>query len=99
VRTKALQLNLTASRQYGKLQPYVGLGYDSVELSIEAEDEDDPELSVDATLDKETNVHFTAGLMARLSVVGIFAEYNAAAANGFALGLELGKMGGASYAH
>lgn len=98
VRATTLQAGLTASRQFGMLQPYLGLGYDSIELSVEAEDEDDPELSIDFTLEKESNAHFTLGLLARISVFDLFAEYNVAAANGFALGFALGKMGGASYA-
>lgn len=99
VRATALHLDLTASRQFGLIQPYLGLGYDSMKLSVEAEDEDDPELSIDFTLDDETSVHFTLGLLARVSIFDLFFEYNVAAANGFALGFDLGKMGGASYAH
>jgi len=97
VAASAMHLNLTASRQFGILQPYVGLGYDSMELAVKAEDEEDPELSIDFTLEDESNAHLTLGLLARVAVVDVFFEFNAAAATGFALGFDLGTMGGASH--
>ncbi|MCK4412813.1 MAG: hypothetical protein KAY32_04650 [Candidatus Eisenbacteria sp.] len=98
VDASTLHLNLTASRQYGIIQPYVGVGYDSSELSVDAEDEDNPEESISATLEKQNNFHLTLGAMARLSFVGLFFEFNAAAGTGFALGLDFGTIGGANYA-
>ncbi|MFH1143794.1 MAG: DUF6588 family protein [Candidatus Eisenbacteria bacterium] len=90
VKASALHLNLTASRQYGILQPYAGFGYDSMSLEVKSEDEEDPEFSIDAKLDKESNTHLTLGLMAKLPVISAFFEYNSSAAAGFALGLEFG---------
>jgi hypothetical protein len=96
---QAMQLNATASRQFGALQPYVGLGYDSVDLDAHVEDEDYPEDAIDVSLDKMTDMHFTAGVMARLSFLAIYGEYNDGASNGFALGIDLGTMGGAHHAY
>jgi hypothetical protein len=94
----ALHLNLTASRQYGVVQPYLGVGYDSCELSVDAEDEDEPENNISATLEKQNDFHLTLGALARFSFVGVFFEFNAAAGTGFALGLDFGTIGGANYA-
>jgi hypothetical protein len=91
VAAKALHFDVTGSKSFGILQPYIGLGYDSMELDIKVEDEDDPEDSLDLTLDKETNFHFTAGAQLSLAFIHAFFEFNAAAGNGFALGVELGK--------
>jgi hypothetical protein len=44
-------------------------------------------------------MHFTLGLMARLSVIGLFGEFNAGAGTGFALGFDLGTIGGANHAN
>jgi len=95
---QSMQFNVTGSRQYGILQPYLGLGYDTLTLDAHAEDEDYPEDAIDVSLDRHSNVHFTAGLMARLSILGIYGEYNSGATSGFAVGFDLGTMGGAHHA-
>lgn len=83
--------NLTASREFGILQPYVGIGYETISSTVKAEDEDLPEESIDLTLERENTVHFTAGAMLKIPGVAIFGEYNAAAGSGFAIGLDFGK--------
>lgn len=91
LKTTAYQLNLTASREYGMLQPYLGIGYDSIQSDLEYTDEDDEDFSLDLSLETQNDVHFTLGTLVRFSVVSLFAEFNAAAGTGFALGVELGK--------
>jgi hypothetical protein len=98
VRLKALQLNLTASRQFGILQPYAGLGYDTIRLDVHAVDADEPANSVSLSLERRSNAHLTLGLLARLRVLALYGEFNAGAGTGFALGLDLGTIGGASHA-
>jgi len=90
VKASATHFNVTASKQFAILQPYVGLGYDSLDLDAMYEDEDHPELSFDLTLDGETNVHMTAGVLAKLTPVQVFIELNSGAATGIALGLHFG---------
>ncbi len=90
VKASATHLNVTASKQFTILQPYVGLGYDSIELDAKYVDEEHPDLSFDLTLDKETNMHLTAGVLAKLTPVNVFLELNSGAATGVALGLHFG---------
>jgi hypothetical protein len=98
VRAKALQLNLTASRQFSILQPYAGVGFDTFRLDVHAEDTDHPEDSVSLSFDRRSNAHLTLGLMARLYVAALYGEFNAGAGTGFALGIDLGTIGGAGHA-
>jgi hypothetical protein len=95
---QSMQFNVTGSRQVGILQPYVGLGYDTLTLDAHAEDEDYPDDAIDVSLDRKSNMHFTVGLLARLSILGIYGEYDSGASNGFAVGLDLGTIGGAGHA-
>ncbi|MBD3336805.1 MAG: hypothetical protein GF355_14935 [Candidatus Eisenbacteria bacterium] len=90
VTANAMHWNLTASREFGILQPYAGLGFDTLELNVDYDDEDDPESSFDFDLESESDPHFTLGLMAKVPGVGVFFEFNAAAATGFALGVDFG---------
>jgi hypothetical protein len=90
VKAKSLHANITGSKQFGILQPYLGLGFDRLSLDVKVEDEEDPELSVDAELESQTDFHLTLGALAKLPVVSFFFEYNMAAADGFSLGLDFG---------
>jgi hypothetical protein len=98
IEAKMMQFNVTGSRQFGFLQPYAGIGYDKITLHVTAQGEDDPEPVIDLSLDPKSNLHMTAGLLARLKFVGLYGEFNAGAGTGFALGLDLGTIGGAGYA-
>ena len=68
----------------------VGIGYDSIQMDAEYTDPDDPNLSFDVSLDKDTNAHFTAGVLARITPVALFLELNHGAATGIAVGLSFG---------
>jgi hypothetical protein len=86
----ATHLNVTASKDFVFVQPYVGIGYDSIETKADYEDPDDPELSFNTTLEKETNAHLTLGVLAKVAPASIFLEFNSGAATGIALGLSFG---------
>jgi hypothetical protein len=90
--TKAFNLNATASRRYGVLEPYIGLGYDSfkmdAEYTYEAEGGDE-KISVD--FDRDSHIHLTFGLGLRVTGFGLNLEYNIAAENGVALGINFGN--------
>jgi Family of unknown function (DUF6588) len=89
--SSAMTFNVTASKQYNLLRPYVGLGYDSMKTDVYSKDEEDPDNTLDTSLEDETNTHLTLGVAAVTSAVSIYFEFNAAAANGFALGFEFGN--------
>lgn len=90
LQSSAYHLNLTASRQFRFLQPYLGLGLDSIKSDVAYEDEDDPELSVYVALERHTNAHLSLGVAAKAPGVSAFVEFNAAAGTGFAFGLDFG---------
>jgi len=90
VTASATHLNLTASKQFAFIQPYVGIGYDSMQLDAEYVDEDHPDLSFSAELEKETNAHLTLGVLGKLPFFSAFAELNSGAATGIAVGLAFG---------
>jgi hypothetical protein len=90
MKAKTTQFNVTASKAFGVVEPYIGLGFDAISTNVEYTDDDNPEFSFDVDLDTESNAHLTLGAMAKVSGVGAFFEFNAAAAAGFALGLEFG---------
>jgi hypothetical protein len=90
---RATHFNVTASKEFQYFQPYVGIGIDTMELDAKYDDDDeeDPDLSFDVSLDKETDPHFTLGVAGQLPFVQAFIELNAAAATGVAVGLSFGN--------
>lgn len=90
MRSTTYQFALTASRRYGVLQPYAGFGYDSIVTDVDSANEEDPESSVEATLERENTPHLTLGVMAQIPSVAVFFEFNTAIGSGFALGLDFG---------
>lgn len=90
LQSSAYHLNLTASREFGYLQPYLGLGLDSIKSDVTYEHEDDPELSVDVAMERDSNAHLTLGVAAKAPGASAFFEFNAAAGVGFAFGLDFG---------
>uniref|UniRef100_A0A832I6B7 Transporter n=1 Tax=Eiseniibacteriota bacterium TaxID=2212470 RepID=A0A832I6B7_UNCEI len=91
VKSSALHLNVTASKSFGLVQPYLGVGYDTFELEAEYEDDTNPGNNIAVKLDKKSNAHLTLGLMVGFPVVKLYAEGNIAAANGAAVGLSFGN--------
>lgn len=89
--TTALQLNVTASKSFGVIQPYAGLGYDSFKMDAKYESSTDPNVKIAVDFDQESNAHLTLGVMLGLPVVKLYAEGNLAATNGAAVGLSFGN--------
>jgi len=83
------QIMATASRQYGVLEPYVGLGFDTFDMKAEYT-EDDTDTVIETDFDPENNVHLTAGALLNLRFLQIHGEFNLAAETGMAVGLSLG---------
>ncbi len=90
VQSKALQLNVTASKAYNWLQPYVGVGYDQLDMEAHYASSTGGG-TIDVDFDTETSAHFTVGAQAKLAVVHLYGEANLAATNGFAVGLSFGN--------
>jgi hypothetical protein len=94
IKASAFHANVTASKQFGTrrlgVQPYAGIGIDQIEQDIKVDDEDNPENSIDTTLDSEADFHLTLGVMGQVPGVSAFFEFNAAAGTGFALGIAFG---------
>jgi hypothetical protein len=90
VEAKATQINVTASKQYRYIQPYVGFAIDTIQTDAKYDDED-PEDSFDVSLDRETDPRFTAGVAASVPYFSVFFEVSSAAATSVALGLSFGN--------
>ena len=91
VDSKMTQFNVTGSKKFGVLQPYLGLGIDSFDMDANYQsDLDDVDADVEVDFDRETNLHFTTGLQLDLTYFTAHAEFNAAAETGFAVGIGFG---------
>jgi hypothetical protein len=87
---KTWHFNVTGSRQYGILQPYVGVGFDSIDMSSEYTDSGtSTRIAVD--FDPESNFHLTLGSEANLKLLKLYGEVNFAARTGLAVGLSFGN--------
>ena len=89
--TKAFHGDVTASRSFGLLQPYVGVGFDTfkMDVSYKSSDPNNPgEIAI--SMPDKSNAHFTVGAQASLAIVKLHAEFNAAANTGAAIGLSFG---------
>jgi hypothetical protein len=90
--SKLSQVNVTASKRFGMLEPYVGVGYDSFEMSAAYTSTSTPGDNISVAFDTETNPHFTVGLQAMLGFVRLGAEFNSAAETGASLALSFGRF-------
>ena len=88
--TKAFHVDVTASRSFPILQPYAAIGFDTFKMDAAYEDTGTG-TSISVDFDRKTNVHLTAGVLARLAFATIHAEGNIAATNGLAVGLSFGR--------
>jgi hypothetical protein len=94
--TKAFHADVTASRMLGghglaKLEPYVGLGFDTFKMDVSYTSTTDPGDHIGISMDNQTNVHFTLGAQLLLPGVKLHGEFNAAANTGAAIGLSFGR--------
>ena len=90
VNADAFNANVTTSKAFGEgvqLEPYVGLGLDTLKMNAKYQSGDE-DIKVD--FDKEQDFHLTLGTNLNFPVVTVNAEYNVAAVNGFAGGLSFG---------
>lgn len=84
-----LQFNVTGSKRFGVVEPYIGVGYDTFDMSGEyTSDQSDEEVEVD--FEREGNIHLTVGGRLNLKYLILHGEFNAAAESGVAVGLSLG---------
>ena len=92
VKAKSLHLNVTGSKRYGVLEPYVGVGYDNLKLDASYTSTTSvPEQEIAVDFDREGNAHLTAGIQANLAFVKLHGELNLAAQIGAAVGVRFGK--------
>jgi hypothetical protein len=91
--TKALHVDVTASRRYGKhfvLEPYVSVGYDTFSMDVSYKDSADPTNNISLSMDKQSNAHLAAGAQLSLVVAKLQAEVFSAANTGASIGLSFG---------
>ncbi len=94
--TKAFHMDVTASRTLGatgflKVEPYVGLGYDTFKMDVAYTSTTDPTDHIAVSMDKQSNAHFTLGAQLLFPGVKLHGEFNAAANTGAAIGISFGR--------
>ena len=90
VDARTWHFNVTGSRSFGLLQPYVGIGIDTIDMKSEyTESSTGSRIEVD--FDPESNFHLTLGSEANLALLKLYGEVNFAAQTGFAVGLSFGN--------
>ncbi len=89
---KALAFNVTGSKQFGtivSIEPYVGVGYDTLKLDVEYENTSLSE-TIQIDFDRQNDMHFALGAGLNFPVLRVHAEYMVAAESGFAGGVSFG---------
>ncbi len=89
--TKAFHIDVTGSRRFRYVEPYVGLGYDNFKMDAEYESSSNPGQKISVDFDPENDVHLTVGALAHLAFVKLHGELDVAATNGAAIGLSFGR--------
>ncbi len=90
VDAKTWHFDVTGSRDYGVLQPYAGIGFDTIDMKSEyTESGTGSTIAVD--FDPESNFHLTLGSEASLAILKLYGEVNFAAQTGVAVGLSFGN--------
>lgn len=85
-----LHFNVTGSKRLGILQPYVGVGYDTIDMKSEYT-EGGTGSTIEVDFDPESNFHLTLGAEAGLAILKLYGEVNFAARTGLAVGLSFGN--------
>jgi len=90
VDAKTWHFDVTGSKSFSILQPYVGIGFDSIDMKSEYTDNATAStISVD--FDPQSNFHFTLGSEANFKILQLYGELNFAAQTGVAVGLSFGN--------
>lgn len=88
----ALSAGLQASKRYSVLEPYVGLGMDSFEMSVDYEyGNDNPPDKLSVEFDRTSDLHVQGGLGINLKFVHLYGEIGHSSQTSYALGLSLGN--------
>jgi hypothetical protein len=90
VKTSALHLDVTGSKRFRYLEPYVGVGFDRLDMDAKYESDATGE-TIEVNFDPVNSPHLTAGCALLLPVVKLHGELNLAATNGAAVGLSFGN--------
>jgi hypothetical protein len=86
-----ISFGVQGSKNFGVLEPYLGLGYDTFSMSVEYESEAADE-KLDVEFDDVSNLHITGGLgINLLSFLHLHGEINSSSQTSYALGLSLGN--------
>lgn len=88
---RTYHIDLTASKSFRILQPYGAIGVDSFTMDVLYEDSTNPGTNIAVNFDRTSNIHLTAGVLAKLGFAQLHAEANIAATTGLAVGLMFGN--------
>jgi len=88
--SKAFHMDVTGSKRFGVIQPYVGIGFDTFKMDVDYTSTADPGQHISVSMPDQSSAHFTVGAQASLAIVKLHAEFDAAANTGAAIGLSFG---------
>lgn len=88
----AWHADVTASKRFMILEPYVGVGFDNFKMSVSYKSTTNPGDQIAVDFDPENNVHLTAGTNVMFAFVRLHGEVNVAAETGAAIGLSFGRF-------
>ena len=96
-KSSAWTIGVQAGKVYGggltSVEPYAGLSVDSHSMDVAYEgDSKDSSSIVDLSFEPTRSLRFTVGLLARLAIARVHAEYNVSKRSSFAFGLALGRF-------
>lgn len=88
----ALSFGAQASRRFGVLEPYLGLSYDSFDMSVDYEyGNTDPPTELAVDFEKTSDLHIAAGLGINLGFFHVHGEIGTASQTSYAVGVSLGN--------
>jgi len=91
VDSKAFHVMGMASRSFGVIEPYVGLGFDSYSFDVSYDAEtDSSDDKIDVDFESENDLHLTGGANLNLSFFHLHGEITHASATSVAVGLRVG---------
>ncbi|NNE08402.1 MAG: hypothetical protein HKN20_07565 [Gemmatimonadetes bacterium] len=92
IASEALSIGVQASKDFGFVEPYAGLSFDSFNMDVTYDsDSDDSEDPIKLSFDSEKTAHLAMGVTLKVPFVSVNGEFNVAGQNSFAVGLAVGN--------
>lgn len=91
IKTNSFHGEVMASKSFGVLQPYVGVGFDTFTMEVNYDqDVGGTTESVNVQMDDENSAHLTGGMLLAFPLVKLNAQIDSGARTGASIGLRFG---------